>query len=124
MIFFLVFVFLGKCRDSAQAFLHCLRGHDNDYRQCKEYSKAYLQCRMEENLMEPQDMSSLGFSEDKKKNNEQTTKENKGDTSIKENEIRGYDRKREKEGFISGSGVRSKIGGWLRNPFGSREDEQ
>lgn len=77
---------------------------------------------MEENLMEPQDMASLGFSENKQCDKDKKKQQTIGDSTTQEEQIHGYDRKREKQGFVSGSGVRSKLGSWFRNPFQSRDE--
>lgn len=43
-------------------YLRCLRAHRgmNDD-ECRQLSKSYLQCRMDRNLMAPDEMRNLGF---------------------------------------------------------------
>lgn len=43
------------------SFMACLRKSDNDNSKCRDLSKAYLQCRMENDLMLKEDWKSLGF---------------------------------------------------------------
>ncbi|PON46916.1 CHCH- LETM1-like protein [Parasponia andersonii] len=49
------------CDLEKKEYLSCLKsfGHQSD--KCRSFSKKYLQCRMEKNLMAKQDMSELGF---------------------------------------------------------------
>lgn len=51
---------------SSQDFMVCMAENDNIYHRCKEQSKIYLKCRMERNLMAPEDLSTLGFGKDSK----------------------------------------------------------
>ncbi|TFJ87082.1 hypothetical protein NSK_001416 [Nannochloropsis salina CCMP1776] len=53
----------GQCRAVAHEFLGCIEIHKRDYSACKDLSKAYLQCRMDKNLMQQEDLSKLGFDE-------------------------------------------------------------
>ncbi|RYG68183.1 coiled-coil-helix-coiled-coil-helix domain-containing protein [archaeon] len=71
----------GECKVHVKAFLECLKEHDNDHYPCKDFSKAFLKCRMERNLMAPDDLDNLGFSEGKgyvRKPSDEHGKESKG----------------------------------------------
>ncbi|KAJ8755934.1 hypothetical protein K2173_024479 [Erythroxylum novogranatense] len=52
---------LHECDLEKKDYLNCLKssGHKSD--KCRVFSKKYLECRMEKNLMAKQDMSELGF---------------------------------------------------------------
>lgn len=52
---------------AADAYLACIRSPTTKqaHHECKELSRAYLECRMNKNLMAPEDLGSLGFSEDR-----------------------------------------------------------
>ncbi|EOY26879.1 Cytochrome c oxidase 19-1 isoform 1 [Theobroma cacao] len=52
---------LHECDLEKKEYLNCLKtsGHKSD--KCRQFSKKYLQCRMEKNLMAKQDLSELGF---------------------------------------------------------------
>ena len=66
----------GECKPHMTAFLACMRAQTEAatggahrggeaaaaHADCKELSKAYLQCRMQRGLMAPEDLDSLGFS--------------------------------------------------------------
>ncbi|EYU21485.1 hypothetical protein MIMGU_mgv1a017475mg [Erythranthe guttata] len=49
------------CDLEKKDYIGCLKstGHQSD--KCRQFSKKYLECRMEKNLMARQDMSELGF---------------------------------------------------------------
>eukprot|EP01137_Pigoraptor_chileana_P028606 Opistho-2@12737 len=51
----------GECKDSMRVFMDCLaRGH-YDSSLCRAESKAYLECRMDRDLMAREDLNKLGF---------------------------------------------------------------
>lgn len=52
----------GVCKDGMRKFLACLKTHGDAYAACRDLSKRYLQCRMDSNLMAPEDLESMGFS--------------------------------------------------------------
>ena len=62
-----------------KSYLRCLRTYRgvNDT-ECRMLSKAYLQCRMERNLMAPDEMRNLGFAEEE---GQVVPKEGKGSSS-------------------------------------------
>ena len=45
-----------------KTYLACLEQSDDAHYRCKEHSRAYLQCRMDRQLMAPENLDSLGFS--------------------------------------------------------------
>ena len=51
----------GECTSEKTAYLRCLRAHEQEALECRELSKAYLECRMRTNLMQTQPLSELGF---------------------------------------------------------------
>lgn len=53
----------GECKPFKEAYMKCLRGSGNNARVCRDMSKAYLECRMEKQLMAKEDLSKLGFSQ-------------------------------------------------------------
>ncbi|KAF2233192.1 hypothetical protein EV356DRAFT_448859, partial [Viridothelium virens] len=57
----------GECKDIMQSYLRCLRAYrgTND-QECRMLSKQYLQCRMDRNLMAPDEMKNLGYADDSK----------------------------------------------------------
>lgn len=79
--------------------MKCLKQNKNDHFPCKPFSKAYLQCRMDRNLMSKEDLNKLGLDE----NSSYERKINPSEVDSKES-----------KGFISGLGVRgSNKWGWL-----------
>lgn len=54
----------GDCKSIIAGYLQCLRGFrgTND-QECRLMAKEYLRCRMEHNLMAPDEMKNLGFPE-------------------------------------------------------------
>ncbi|OJD14248.1 cytochrome c oxidase assembly protein COX19 [Emergomyces pasteurianus Ep9510] len=61
----------GECKFIISSYLQCLKkgGGVND-ETCRKLAKSYLSCRMDNNLMAPDNFENLGlvFDEDKKKN--------------------------------------------------------
>lgn len=48
----------GKCKDLVLKYLNCLSKKEN----CRQLSKEYLKCRMDNGLMVQDDFKNLGFS--------------------------------------------------------------
>lgn len=53
----------NACKASMIDFLKCLRENSLRSDKCREASKKYLQCRMDEGLMAKEDWQNLGFSD-------------------------------------------------------------
>jgi cytochrome c oxidase assembly protein subunit 19 len=85
----------GDCKQSMQSFLGCLKAHQQDHYPCREYSKAYLQCRMDNNLMAKEDMKSLGL-----------------DTNSEYVRVQKPEGEKESKGFVAGLGVKAGKGWW------------
>ncbi|KAM1513398.1 hypothetical protein ACFX1Z_024832 [Malus domestica] len=49
------------CDLEKKEYLSCLKTSGHQSEKCRLFSKKYLECRMEKNLMAKQDMSELGF---------------------------------------------------------------
>ncbi|KAF7071980.1 hypothetical protein CFC21_077185 [Triticum aestivum] len=54
---------LHECDLEKEDYLACLKSTGAQSEKCRMFSKKYLECRMERNLMAKQDMSELGFSD-------------------------------------------------------------
>lgn len=52
---------LHECDLEKEDYLACLKSTGAQSEKCRMFSKKYLECRMERNLMAKQDMSELGF---------------------------------------------------------------
>ena len=60
--FSMVFIIsLGECREAMVLFMECMRRNEFASHQCRDLSKAYLKCRMDNELMAKEDLSKLGF---------------------------------------------------------------
>ena len=51
----------AKCKPQMTVFVSCLKQHKNAHYKCRELSKKYLECRMEENLMQKENLEDYGF---------------------------------------------------------------
>ncbi|CAI5468324.1 unnamed protein product [Closterium sp. Yama58-4] len=51
----------GECKEVMREYMDCLKQHGNQSDKCRDIAKKYLQCRMDRNLMAPQNLSELGF---------------------------------------------------------------
>ncbi|CXI14912.1 cytochrome c oxidase assembly protein COX19, putative [Plasmodium berghei] len=58
----------NECTSIKNNYLKCLKEHKNDHISCKKYSKEYFMCRIDNNLLEKQDLSNLGFYENELNN--------------------------------------------------------
>ncbi|KAH8675293.1 hypothetical protein BX600DRAFT_546128 [Xylariales sp. PMI_506] len=58
----------GECKDVMTNYLNCIKKVKgmND-QACRELAKSYLSCRMDRNLMAPDDFKNLGFGTEKPK---------------------------------------------------------
>lgn len=53
----------NACKQSMVDFLKCLRTNKLDNEKCRGFSKEYLKCRMDNNLMAKEDWKNLGYPE-------------------------------------------------------------
>jgi cytochrome c oxidase assembly protein subunit 19 len=53
--------FKGDCRVEMKVYLQCLKENKQSSLGCRELSENYLQCRMKNDLMKPDDLKNLGF---------------------------------------------------------------
>ncbi|EQC33222.1 hypothetical protein SDRG_09206 [Saprolegnia diclina VS20] len=81
----------GECKEQIKVYLACLREKSNNHIDCKHLSQQYLQCRMDKGLMQPENLEKLGFDE----------------KSYKTGRARSFEGKREKEGFVAGTGIKA-----------------
>lgn len=51
------------CKRVMLQYMGCLRQHQDDNSQCRQQAQAYLQCRMDNQLMAREDWPKLGFHE-------------------------------------------------------------
>ncbi|XP_019454802.1 PREDICTED: cytochrome c oxidase assembly protein COX19-like isoform X1 [Lupinus angustifolius] len=63
------------CDLEKKEYLHCLKTASHQSEKCRDFSKKYLQCRMEKNLMAKQDLAELGFKGSNVENHDETITE-------------------------------------------------
>eukprot|EP00747_Dinoflagellata_sp_TGD_P222526 gnl/TRDRNA2_/TRDRNA2_94230_c0_seq1.p1 gnl/TRDRNA2_/TRDRNA2_94230_c0~~gnl/TRDRNA2_/TRDRNA2_94230_c0_seq1.p1 ORF type:complete len:124 (-),score=28.52 gnl/TRDRNA2_/TRDRNA2_94230_c0_seq1:108-479(-) len=74
----------GECTELKAEYLRCLQEYKHDNMSCRYISKQYLECRMNNNLMQEESMTKLGFNEEEdkpkapRKRDRQKTKEENG----------------------------------------------
>ena len=51
----------AECKEAMEAFMACLKANNYNQRVCRQESRDYLQCRMDNDLMAKEDMDILGF---------------------------------------------------------------
>lgn len=54
----------GQCKKLMLYYMRCLRTNNDDNSACRQECRAYLQCRMDHNLMAKEEFSKLGFSDE------------------------------------------------------------
>ena len=86
----------GECRAKMISYLACLEENRQDYFPCREFSKAYLSCRMDVGLMAKEDLKSLGL----------------GDVPEYER-LPSKEGERSAQGFIAGTGVKISKTSWF-----------
>ncbi|KAK9266097.1 hypothetical protein L1049_003442 [Liquidambar formosana] len=69
---------MHECDLEKKDYINCLKSSGHKSEQCRLFSKKYLECRMEKNLMAKQDMAELGF----RKECEAENSEEKNDKQI------------------------------------------
>ena len=77
-----------------QRYLECLKESRDVHHKCRDYSRDYLQCRMDHQLMSKENLEEMGFG--------------------KEQEVTGaeeYDKSKEKAGYVAGKHI-SKPNQW------------
>lgn len=72
------------CKEPMEAYLNCLKEQSEIHHKCRDYSRDYLQCRMDNELMARENLDDLGYSE-------QHTVEG----------AKAYDKRKEKQGFVA-----------------------
>ena len=50
----------GECKMSMTTYLTCLKTNESDHYKCRDFSKDYLKCRMNKNLMAEENLDNLG----------------------------------------------------------------
>jgi cytochrome c oxidase assembly protein subunit 19 len=61
---------IGDCKSLVEAYLNCIREAEKSTQEargelCRDWTKKYLECRMQHDLMEKESMKNLGFHEEK-----------------------------------------------------------
>lgn len=77
-----------ECRQPMDAYLDCLKVNRDMHHKCRDFSKEYLQCRMDRDLMSKENLENLGYREDA---TVQGAKE--------------YNNQKEKAGFVAGTHI-------------------
>ena len=86
---------MAECRAPMEAYLACLEENKEMHHKCRDFSKEYLQCRMDHQLMSEENLDHLGFSEDAQVQG-----------------AREYDNAKEKSGFIAGKHIQKDSKWW------------
>lgn len=84
----------ADCKAPMDLYLQCLEDHKDIHHECRNFSRDYLKCRMDNGLMSQENLDQMGFSDD---------------TRVKG--AKEYDMSKEKEGFIAGKHI-SKTPKW------------
>jgi cytochrome c oxidase assembly protein subunit 19 len=51
----------GDCKRTMLEYMLCMSRERNDSSKCRQQAKAYLECRMEHNLMEKRPLDTFGY---------------------------------------------------------------
>ncbi|KAJ3058194.1 Cytochrome c oxidase assembly protein cox19 [Rhizoclosmatium hyalinum] len=56
----------GLCKEPFKAYMECMhKQKGGEHKACRDLSKAYIQCRMNTKLMEPDSFENIGFGDKK-----------------------------------------------------------
>mmetsp|Transcript_9567 Transcript_9567/g.14423 ORF Transcript_9567/g.14423 Transcript_9567/m.14423 type:complete len:120 (-) Transcript_9567:149-508(-) len=82
----------SECKPQKESYLTCLKSPTakSQHNKCREFSKQYLECRMEKELMAKEDLNDMGYSEEAR---------------LKEGQAVEYDKKKEREGYTAGKHI-------------------
>lgn len=86
---------LAECSAPMQAYLDCLSANSDQHHRCRDYSRDYLQCRMDAGLMAEENLDQMGFGENQRVH------------AAKE-----YDGAKEKAGFVAGKHIQKDNNRW------------
>lgn len=78
-------------------YLDCLKKEKNQHHKCRDFSKDYLQCRMDCQLMAKEDLNQMGFS-----------------SEVEVKEVVEYDKSKEKEGYTAGKHISKPTKWWFQ----------
>lgn len=56
----------GECKRQMLEYMLCIKREKNDNSKCRNQAKEYLNCRMNNNLMDKRDLSTFGYDEENK----------------------------------------------------------
>lgn len=88
----------GECKKQMKEFIECLKISNSEHHSCREMSKKYLQCRMDNELMMKEDLSKLGL----------------GDGTANYVRVSSNEGDKESKGFVAGIGVRASNKGFFK----------
>ncbi|RMZ95833.1 cytochrome c oxidase assembly COX19 [Brachionus plicatilis] len=54
----------GECKRPMLEYMLCMQREKNDSSKCRSQAKEYLNCRMNNNLMDKRDLSSFGYNDE------------------------------------------------------------
>ena len=52
----------SECKDTMEDYLECMSAANDTHHKCREFSRAYLQCRMNHELMSKENLDHVSFS--------------------------------------------------------------
>ncbi|CAB9523780.1 oxidase assembly protein COX19 [Seminavis robusta] len=87
----------AECKPLVQKYLNCLKESQDVHHKCKEFSKDYLQCRMDKQLMATENLDNLGFSPEAKVEG-----------------AKECDKSKEKNGFVAGKHIDKGSKWWFQ----------
>ncbi|KAL7498479.1 hypothetical protein ACHAWT_006252 [Skeletonema menzelii] len=87
----------AECKPFKEKYLNCLKKEADKHHLCRDFSKEYLQCRMDRNLMASEDLDRLGFS-----------KEATVEKAVE------YDKSKEKGGYVAGKHIDGRMKWWFQ----------
>lgn len=91
----------AECQLPMETYLACLQANQDMHHKCRDLSRAYLQCRMDHQLMSPENLDEMGFSEQQRVTG-----------------AREYDNSKEKAGFVAGKHISGETKWWWQRPWG------
>ena len=87
----------GTCRPYMLEFQNCMKNNNSSHALCRDFSKKYLSCRMDNELMARDDFKNLGFSKEAEHKAKRAHEQHSADQ-----------RKKENTGFVAGLTIKGE----------------
>ena len=90
----------SECKSYMEEYLDCMNTSNDTHHKCRDFSRNYLQCRMNHDLMSKENLDHLGFA-----------------PNIIVKGATEYDKSKEIGGYVAGKHISKQSNWWFTRPF-------